>query len=111
IGLAIAEAFAQEGARLVLAARSEDALRTAAQACQGHGSDAIWATADVRRREDVERLFETAMGHFGRVDILVNNAAVVGADGASRGRDARAVGGDARGRSDGRLPLLEGGPP
>lgn len=78
IGLSIAKAFAREGAQLVLAARSEDALRTAAEGLRSHGVDAIWAPADVRRQEDVERLFETAIGHFGRIDICVNNAAVSG---------------------------------
>lgn len=78
LGLAIADAFAREGARLVLAARTGEQLRRAAETCREHGAEAAWTAADVRRPEDVERLFEFASAEFGPVDIVVNNAAVSG---------------------------------
>ncbi|HEX6708367.1 MAG TPA: SDR family oxidoreductase [Albitalea sp.] len=77
IGLATAEAAAREGARLVLAARSTDTLKEiAGRLSQRSGCDAIAVTADVGRREDMQRVAVEAVTNFGRIDTWVNDAGV-----------------------------------
>jgi len=76
IGRAMAEAFAAEGAALILTARNADKLRQIAAALEAGGTDALVAPADVTSEEDVNRLFEQALARFNRLDILVNNAGV-----------------------------------
>jgi NADP-dependent 3-hydroxy acid dehydrogenase YdfG len=71
IGAALAQALARRGASLVLVARREQALAAVARAC---GDRATAVVADVTRRADVERAVEGAVGRFGRIDVLVNNA-------------------------------------
>ena len=69
IGLATAEAAAKAGAKLVLAARSEKALRDIAARL---GADAV--PCDVADRAQVERVAAAAVARFGRIDTWVNNA-------------------------------------
>ncbi len=76
IGQAIAEAFAREGARVALAARSADRLERASQAIVDKGGVSIAISADVSQEGDVTRLVDGTIERFGRVDILVNNAAL-----------------------------------
>jgi short-subunit dehydrogenase len=76
IGLATVEAAARERARLVLAARSEQTLASICEKLAAGGVEAIPVTADVSKREDVERLAEAAIGRFGRIDTWVNDAGV-----------------------------------
>src|SRR6476661_8791328 len=76
IGLATAEAAAQAGARLVLAARSEDTLKAVVQRLGEQGCEAVYATADVGRRDDVLRVAEVAIERFGRIDTWINDAGV-----------------------------------
>ena len=76
IGRAAAERFAAAGLRLVLLDRDEAAL---AAASAGLGGEVRRVAGDVSRMEDVERLRDAALDAFGRVDILMNNAAVGGA--------------------------------
>jgi NAD(P)-dependent dehydrogenase (short-subunit alcohol dehydrogenase family) len=76
IGRAIAEAFAGAGATVVVTGRSPDlAERVAAEVAHGGGMSMAVA-ADISNSADVERLIRTTVERFGRVDILVNNAAV-----------------------------------
>jgi len=70
IGKAVAEALAGKGAKLVLAARSEDKIRALAEKLPG----ATAVRADMRKADDVKALVETAIRIHGRVDILINNA-------------------------------------
>lgn|SRR5689334_9668696 len=78
IGLAVATAFAQEGARLLLAAaRDRDALDKAGSQIAALGADVITLLADVGRRVDAERIAQAAIAKWGRIDILVNNAGVL----------------------------------
>ncbi|MFE2431410.1 SDR family oxidoreductase, partial [Streptomyces sp. NPDC059373] len=72
IGRAVALALAAAGWRVALAGRREDALRQTAAAASG-GATAVVPT-DVTRPADVTALFDTARAHFGRVDLLFNNA-------------------------------------
>jgi len=78
IGRAIALAFAKEGARLILAARTERELKETARACEGAGGKALAVTADVSKLDQVERLTAAAIQEAGHVDILVNSAGIYG---------------------------------
>ena len=72
LGAALARAFHRAGASLVLGARDAARLTEVAQECGG----AIALLCDVRRAEDVERLVNTALERFGRLDVMINNAGV-----------------------------------
>ncbi|EKT4560749.1 SDR family oxidoreductase [Pseudomonas putida] len=77
IGRAAAHAFACKGARLVLAARDEEALFDVLDECTDCGTDAVAIATDVSRSDQVQALAAQAaeFGH-GRIDIWVNNAGV-----------------------------------
>ncbi len=74
IGLAVADAAARRGARLVLAARSEKTLQDVARRINAAGGEAVYVIADVSVRSDVERIATTAIAQFGRIDTWINNA-------------------------------------
>ena len=76
IGLVTARKAAARGARLVVAARAEDALRRLTEEINSKGGEAVYVVADVGREEDVRRIAETAEGRFGGFDTWVNNAGV-----------------------------------
>jgi 3-oxoacyl-[acyl-carrier protein] reductase len=74
IGRAIALALAQHGAKVALAARSEDELRELASDINALGQEAIHEVVDVSLEADVKRLIEKTVQQFGHLDIVVNNA-------------------------------------
>jgi short-subunit dehydrogenase len=76
IGLATARLAAKRGARLVLAARSEDALRQLCDEIKHGGGEAIYVVADVGKEEDVRRIADEAIRHFGWYDTWINDAGV-----------------------------------
>jgi acetoacetyl-CoA reductase/3-oxoacyl-[acyl-carrier protein] reductase len=76
IGRAIAEAFAQAGASLSLAARSEDDLARVADGIEKIGAEAYPVRCDVAVAEDASRAVSSTVDRFGRLDILVNNAGI-----------------------------------
>lgn len=76
IGLATADLAAQNGARIVLNARSEDTLQDIVDEINANGGEAIFVAGDVANREDVERLAQAAITRFGRIDTWINNAGV-----------------------------------
>jgi 3-hydroxybutyrate dehydrogenase len=73
IGRAIAEAFLREGAKVVINGRSEEKGKRALAEMDG-GDDVIFVAGDVKVREDCERIVDSAVEKFGRIDIMVNNA-------------------------------------
>ena len=77
IGAAAAERLTGLGARVVLAARSEDEVEAVASRLRGQGRQAIAVPGDITDPEIVDEIVEAALDQFGRVDILINNAAVV----------------------------------
>ena len=77
IGLAIAHAFAAEGARVVVAEINASAGERAVAALTAAGGQALAVQADVADEGQVVRMVEAAVAHFSRIDILVNNAGVV----------------------------------
>ncbi len=76
IGLATALAATKQGAKLVLAARSEDTLDEVVQQIASMGGEAIRVSADVAEREDLQKIADAAVARFGRIDTWVNNAGV-----------------------------------
>ena len=78
IGWATAEAFAAQGADVVLAARREKELATLAHQIEARGRRANYVVADVSIASDVERMVAHATGTFGRLDYAVNNAGYEG---------------------------------
>jgi len=77
IGRATAQAFACQGARLVLAARDPEALEEAAQECRQRGAEAFAVPTDMTLSDSVEHLAtEAAQFGGGRIDIWINNAGV-----------------------------------
>src|SRR3954453_6698455 len=76
IGLATALKAAERGARLVLAARSEQTLNELADGITRAGGETVAVTADVGNRPELERVAETALSRFGRIDTWINNAGV-----------------------------------
>jgi NAD(P)-dependent dehydrogenase (short-subunit alcohol dehydrogenase family) len=78
MGRDISRALAREGADLVLAARTEAKLAEVAGEVRAAGRRALCVPTDVSRPEDCARLVERAVGEFGRIDVLVNNAFQMG---------------------------------
>jgi NAD(P)-dependent dehydrogenase (short-subunit alcohol dehydrogenase family) len=76
IGKSIVFAFADEGAHLVLVARSPDQLEHVAHEIRKKGGKAIPVACDVSSAQEVKNLARVAQDEFGRIDILVNNAGI-----------------------------------
>jgi NAD(P)-dependent dehydrogenase (short-subunit alcohol dehydrogenase family) len=74
IGLTTARKAAEKGARLVLAARSDDALGQLVNEIRSRGGFAVHVPADVGTEADVRRIAEAAIREFGAFDTWVNNA-------------------------------------
>ncbi|MEE4666597.1 SDR family oxidoreductase [Pseudomonas alliivorans] len=75
IGEATAKRFAREGASVVLVGRNEEKLKKVHTQLEGEGH--LVRAADVADLSDVEALFKEVASHFGRLDVLVNNAGIV----------------------------------
>ena len=75
IGLAIARAFAGEGADVLICSRKRDGVDAAVAALQGMAGRVVGMACHVGKTDDLERMVETARSEFGKIDILVNNAA------------------------------------
>jgi NAD(P)-dependent dehydrogenase (short-subunit alcohol dehydrogenase family) len=78
LGRALALAYAKEGASLVVNSRSEEGIRPVAGEVEGLGAEVLAVAADVSKGEDARRLVEEAVGRFGGIDILANNAGLLG---------------------------------
>ncbi|NMO22288.1 SDR family oxidoreductase [Pyxidicoccus fallax] len=77
IGEATARLLARQGAHVVLGARRTDKLEELTKAITAEGGSARYRQLDVTRREDMEAFVEFALGAFGRVDVIINNAGVM----------------------------------
>jgi len=75
IGRAIAEAFAEAGARVVISSRKQDACDRVAQAIRSRGAEAVAVACNVSDRNAIERLVAGAVERLGPIDVLVGNAA------------------------------------
>jgi 3-oxoacyl-[acyl-carrier protein] reductase len=75
IGKAIALGLSREGCRVAICARGQDLLdKVAAGIHRETGNEIFCSTADLTQSGDVKRMVETIVAHFGRIDVLVNNA-------------------------------------
>ncbi len=74
LGLQMAHALGEAGARIMLSSRKAEDLEQAAGQLQSCGIDARWIAADCAREEDIRRLADETLERMGAVDILVNNA-------------------------------------
>lgn len=77
IGKAIALAFGQEGANVVVTARSTEDIEALAGQIRQMGREALAVTADMGLEADIQHLAAETLARFGRIDILVNNAAII----------------------------------
>lgn len=76
IGLTTARMAARQGARIVLAARNEEAMRKLEQEINASGGQAVGVVADVGNEADVRKIADTANSRFGGFDTWVNNAGI-----------------------------------
>ena len=81
IGRAAAEAFAREGARVVVSARREDQGVAVVDAIRKAGGTAKFIRADVSRDSDVKEAIDGTVKEFGQLDVLFNNAGIEGKNG------------------------------
>ncbi|AIQ44273.1 SDR family oxidoreductase [Paenibacillus sp. FSL R5-0912] len=77
IGEAAALLLAERGAKVVLGARGADRLAALAARIVNNGGEAVYASTDVRQREDLSRLVALACERYGKIDVLVSNAGVM----------------------------------
>jgi NADP-dependent 3-hydroxy acid dehydrogenase YdfG len=77
IGEATARLLAERGAKVVLGARRTERLAVIAEEINGAGGQAQFRALDVTDQQDVQRFVDFAVEHYGRVDVLVNNAGVM----------------------------------
>jgi len=78
IGLAVARRFAEAGALITLADRRSGAAEQAAEELKTLGHRAVGLTGDVSEAAAAEALVQGALARFGRIDILINNAGIMG---------------------------------
>lgn len=77
IGQALALAFAQEGGKVVLTARTQSQIEAVASEIKAAGGEALAIPMDVTRLNQVKEAVDMAVKAFGTVDVLVNNAGVI----------------------------------
>jgi 3-oxoacyl-[acyl-carrier protein] reductase len=78
IGRSIVLAFAEEGANIVAIARNEQEIDTVSREASAYGVSALSIKTDVSQQEEVDEMVGKVLAEYGRIDILVNNAAVPG---------------------------------
>ncbi len=76
IGEATALLLAARGAKVVLGARGSDRLQALAGRIADAGGEAAYARTDVRHRDDISNLVKVGCKRYGKLDVLVNNAAL-----------------------------------
>lgn len=87
IGEAIALKYAQEGARVVVAEINPERGKSVAAAIQNQGGEGIFVPTDVSAEDQVGKMVNEAVDKFGRIDILVNNAAILITRGEGRAHE------------------------
>lgn len=83
IGYSTAELFAQEGAKVVVAARRESELKKLVDSIKSGGGEAFALAGDVQSEEFAKALVDAAVNQFGRLDVAINNAGIIGESGPS----------------------------
>lgn len=77
LGYILARQLAQKKAKVAICARSTDQLMVAKMNLDAEGSDVLAITADVTDQERVKVLIDQVVSHYGRIDILINNASIM----------------------------------
>jgi NAD(P)-dependent dehydrogenase (short-subunit alcohol dehydrogenase family) len=77
LGLLLARRFRAEGARIALLARSSEELRRAALSLDPQKQRVLPIVCDVTKKDDVNAAVEIVLQHFGRIDVLINNAGII----------------------------------
>jgi 3-oxoacyl-[acyl-carrier protein] reductase len=78
IGAAVAHKLASEGAKVIINyAGSQEAADQTVNEIKQQGGDAIALQADVSKSDEVKALFDAAIAHYGRIDVLINNAGIM----------------------------------
>ncbi|XP_070568008.1 uncharacterized oxidoreductase TM_0325-like [Ptychodera flava] len=77
IGAATSVLFARLGANLALTGRNDKNLEQTGKKCEEHSCKPLLITGDVTKEADVENLVESALKHFGKLDVVVNNAGII----------------------------------
>lgn len=78
LGRALALAYAKEGAKVIVNSRSEEGVRPVAEEVETLGSEVLAVAADVSTNEGAEKLVSETVERFGSIDVLVNNAGILG---------------------------------
>ena len=78
IGIGIARLFASEGAKVVICGRREEKGQAVVDTIKNEGGEAYYHFMDITVPESVEKLFADTAEKYGKIDVLVNNAANVG---------------------------------
>lgn len=78
LGRALALACAKEGANLVINSRSEDSLQPVVEEVQGTGAEVLSVAANVALETEVQKLVDGTVRRFGKIDVLINNAGLLG---------------------------------
>jgi NAD(P)-dependent dehydrogenase (short-subunit alcohol dehydrogenase family) len=78
IGKAIATAYARAGASVFICARREDDLRRAVETLRGAGGEIDGTAGDVGNHDNVKRIVQATVQRYGTIDVLVNNASLLG---------------------------------
>lgn len=78
LGLVIARHLAAEGARVAICARDQHELDLASQDLQSRGAEVFATVCDLRSQEEVGAMIARVLGRFGQVDVLINNAGIIG---------------------------------
>ncbi len=76
IGVAVAEEFVKEGAKVVVTGRTVELGQKVVDDIKAQGGDAIFVRCDVSDKADVDNLVKTTVEYYGTVDIVINNAGV-----------------------------------
>lgn len=78
LGRALALAFAKEGAKLAICARSSESLLKVKDEAKNIGAEVLAVTADISNSRDVERFVAMSEEAYGHIDVLINNASILG---------------------------------
>ncbi|WP_042454027.1 SDR family NAD(P)-dependent oxidoreductase [Neobacillus dielmonensis] len=78
LGKALTLAFAKEGARLAICSRSSESLQELKEQVERMGAEVLAVTADISKSRDVERFIALTEEKFGHIDVLINNASILG---------------------------------
>ena len=75
LGRAMGEKFLQLGAKLAITGRREEVLQSTAQEMSVNGGEVFYTTCDIRDASQIEEMVNKVEDHYGKIDVLVNNAA------------------------------------